>query len=369
MMLKAIKQKIQKWRLDFENRTYEKKYIKKFGSIPPFETFLLKENNFSGRKLGIIYLTSYDGTFSINNTYLPLQELGNVFRFEMDPQDDRKGWYAKKERVNEEMIAYVKDVMENNSIDIIVCYQSGRTLTQTTLDFFDTLTIPIINEGLDDERKFRSRKGPDGMYRGMKDVCRYFDLSLTTSKSALIKYEVEGGKARYKPYAANPEVYKKLGLEKKYDVAFVGAYYGTRPYYINYLQANGINIMVKGQGWREGEASPDEMIEIFNQAKIVLGFAGVGISDEIFILKGRDFEVPLTGSFYMTQRHHELNEYFTLGYDIETYETKEELLQKVQYYLSHEVEREKIAEQGYQKSLTHYTAKAAYEKIFSYLGL
>jgi len=31
MMLKAIKQKIQKWRLDFENRTYEKKYIKKFG--------------------------------------------------------------------------------------------------------------------------------------------------------------------------------------------------------------------------------------------------------------------------------------------------------------------------------------------------
>jgi spore maturation protein CgeB len=231
------------------------------------------------------------------------------------------------------------------------------------------LTIPIINETLDDERKFKSRKGPDGRYRGMKDICKYFDLSLTTSKSALIKYAVESGKARYKPYAANPKIYKKLGLEKKYDVAFVGAHYGTRPYYIDYLRQNGIQVYTKGQGWEEGEATPEEMIEIFNKAKIVLGFAGVGISDDIFILKGRDFEVPLTGSLYMTQRHEELTEYFNLGEDIETYTTKEELLDKVRYYLEYDGEREKIAEQGYEKCQRLYTAKVAYEKIFGYLGL
>lgn len=368
-MLDTLKQKIRKWRLNSENRTYEKKYIKKFGAIPPFEEFLIKENLFSGRKLHIIYLTSYDGTFSVNNTYLPLQELGTVFRFEMDPKDDRKGWYSKKNQSNREMIAFVKETMEHYPIDVIVCYQSGRTLTGETLDFFETLSIPIINEGLDDERKFKSRKGPDGLYRGMKDVCRYFDLSLTTSKSALIKYAVDGGKAMYKPYAANPDVYRKLGLEKKYDVAFVGAHYGTRPYYIDYLRQNGIQVHTKGQGWDDGEATPDEMIEIFNQAKIVLGFAGVGISDDIFILKGRDFEVPLTGTLYMTQRHEELNEYFNLGEDIETYATKEELLDKVRYYLAHDSERQKIAEQGYEKCQRLYTAKAAYEKIFGYLGL
>lgn len=368
-MVDAIKQKIRKWRLAAENRAYEKAYIKKFGSIPPFEQFLIKENHFSGRKLHIIYLTSYDGTFSINNTYLPLQELGTVFRFEMDPKDDRKGWYAKKEQVNRDMIAFVKETMDRYPIDVIVCYQSGRTLSQATLEFFGTLTIPIINEGLDDERKFKSRKGPDGLYRGMKDVCRMFTLSLTTSKSALIKYAVEGGKAMYKPYAANPHVYRKFDCEKTYDVAFVGARYGTRPHYIDYLRHNGIAVYTKGQGWEEGEATPDEMIEIFNRAKIVLGFAGVGISDDIFILKGRDFEAPLTGSLYMTQRHEELTEYFRLGEDIETYATKEELLEKVRYYLSHDQERETIARQGYETCLTRYTAKAAYEKIFGALGL
>lgn len=368
-MLSSIKQKIRKWRLDVENSLYKKAYIKKFGSLPAFDSFLIKDNHFSGRKLNIIYLTSYDGTFSVNNTYLPLQEFGSTFRFEMDPKDNRKEWYANKVRINREMVSFLQNIMAEHPIDVIVCYQSGRTLTQETLDFFETLTIPIINEGLDDERKFKSRKGPDNIYRGMKDVCHYFDLSLTTSKSALIKYAVEGGKALYKPYAANPHVYKKLGLDKKYDVVFVGAKYGTRPLYIDYLRQNGIKVLAKGSGWPEGDAKPEEMIELFNEAKIILGFAGVGINDDIFILKGRDFEAPLTGSFYITQHHDELKEYFDLGHDLETYANKEELLQKVRYFLTHANERESIAQSGFEKCLANYTAKASYEKIFGYLGL
>ncbi|MDZ7817343.1 MAG: glycosyltransferase [Aliarcobacter sp.] len=71
------------------------------------------------------------------------------------------------------------------------------------------------------------------------------------------------------------------------------------------------------------------MIEIFNKSKIVLGFSTVGKNDNIFILKGRDFEVPLTGSFYITGYHNELKEYFELGIDIETYTSKENLLEKL----------------------------------------
>ncbi|MDY0264004.1 MAG: glycosyltransferase [Sulfurospirillum cavolei] len=368
-MLNTLKQKFRTWRLHRENALYEKAYIQKFGPLPPFETFVIHENTFSRRRLNIIYLTSYDGTFSINNTYLPLQELGTVFRFEMDPQDDRKQWYAQKEAINRQMVRFVQETMAQHTIDVIVCYLSGRTLTQATLDFFKTLNVPIINESLDDERKFKSRKGPDGRYRGMSEICSYFDVSLTTSKSALIKYVVEGGKVLYKPYAANPLIYKKLGLEKKYDVVFIGANYGTRPTYITYLRQNGISVLTKGSGWEEGNATPDEMIVLFNQAKIILGFAGVGINDDIFILKGRDFEAPLTGSFYITQRHSELEEYFVLGKDIETYATKEELLEKVRYFLSHENEREAVARNGFDTCLHHYTAKAAYEKILGYLGL
>ena len=74
----------------------------------------------------------------------------------------------------------------------------------------------------------------------------------------------------------------------------------------------------------------EEMIEVFNKSKIVLGFATVGSNDDIYILKGRDFEVPLTGSFYITGNHDELKEYFNTGKDIETYTSKEDLLKKNQ---------------------------------------
>jgi spore maturation protein CgeB len=287
----------------------------------------------------------------------------------MNPVDNWKQWYGIKIKKNEAMIDFVKQTIKNNKIDVIVCYHSGHTLTMDAVKFLADLQIPIINEALDDERKFVSRKGLDGIHRGMKDICKYFTLSLTTSKSALIKYVLENGRVMYKPYAANPNVYRKLGLVKKYDVVFVGAKYGTRPIYINYLKQNGIDVLAKGDGWEDGPAGADEMIELFNQAKIILGFAGVGINDDIFSLKGRDFEAPLTGSIYMTQRHDELSEYFEIGKDIETYSSKEELLQKVRHYLHNESKREKIAENGYEKCLKNYTAKASYEKIFGYLGL
>ncbi|ALV25157.1 putative protein, putative glycosyltransferase [Campylobacter iguaniorum] len=367
--MNTIKQKFKKLRLILENYIYKKRYERKFGTIPQLSNFVISKNKFSKKKMKIIYLTSYDSTFSINNTYKPLQEFGKVFRFEMNETYGDKKWYPTKNKINRQMIEFIKKIMNEHKIDIIVCYLSGRTLSHETLNFFTTLNVPIINEALDDERKFKNHIGKDGLHKGNKDVCKYFTLNLTTSKSALIKYIVEGGKVMYKPYAGNPKEYKKLNLTKKYDVVFIGAKYGTRPFYIDYLKQNNINVLAKGEDWEAGIATPEEMIELFNRAKIILGFAGVGINDDIMILKGRDFEAPLTGSLYMTQYHDELKEYFELGVDIETYKNKEELLEKVKFYLSCDEKREKIAQNGYEKCLQNYTAKKSYEKIFGYLGL
>ena len=357
----------KKLRLRFENFYYTQKYNKPF----IFDNFKIQENCFSGKKLNIIYLSYYDSTFSENNTLKPLEDLGTVFRFEMTRTPHQKSWYTKniKTEQNQKMLEFVTKIISEHAIDVIVCYLSGHSTTPEVLEKLQSFGIPMINEALDDERKFRSRKGRDGIRRGLQKVCKYFTLSLTTSKSALIKYIVEGGNPMYKDYAGNEKIYKNLHLEKNYEVGFVGADYGVRREYVEYLRNNGINVYTKGDGWVEGFASADEMIEIFNRSKIVLGFATVGSTDDIYILKGRDFEVPLTGSFYMTGYHEELKEYFELGKDIETYTSKEDLLQKVRFYLEHEDTREAIALRGYTKCFENYTAKKAYEKVFGYLGL
>lgn len=356
---------LKKIKYHLENYIYKKKYGKDLN----LEDFKIRENIFSGKKLNIIYLTYYDGSFSINNTVKPLEEIGNVFKFEMTRVPHEKDWYAKKEQINQEMLTFAENTIKNNKIDVIVCYISGHSSSPKVVEKLKSFKIPMINEGLDDERKFRSRKGKDGLRRGNKDICKFFDLSLTTSKSAIVKYLVEGGKPIYKDYAGNEKIYRNLNLEKEFDVSFIGANYGVRKDYIKFLIENGINVYTKGQGWDNGFADDDEMIEIFCKSKIVLGFATVGKNDDIYILKGRDFEVPLTGSMYITGYHEELKEYFELGKDIETYKSKEELLQKIKYYLGNDLEREKIAKYGYEKCLNNYTAKKAYEKVFGYLGL
>lgn len=350
-----------------ENFYYKKKFIGTFN----FEDFKIKDNKFSGKKLNIIFLSYFNGPYTYNNTLEVLREFGNVFDFEMTRIPHEKDWYKnnKKNIANEKMLEFVDSTIKINKIDVIVCYLSGHSTTLKTLEKIKSYGIPMINEALDDERKFVSRKGKDGIKRGLRDVCKYFTLSLTTSKSAIIKYIVEGGNPMYKDYAGNEKIYRNLNLRKEYDVGFVGASYGIRSKYIEYLRNNGINVYAKGIGWDEGIATDDEMIEIFNKSKIVLGFATVGVNDDIFILKGRDFEVPFTKSFYLTGYHEELKEYFSLGTDIGTYSSKEDLLKKVKYYLEHEEEREQIASTGYNKCLNFYTGKKSYEKAFGYLGL
>lgn len=357
----------KKLRLNLENFYYSKKYNKPF----IFENYKIKEDSFSGKKLNIIFLSYYNSTFGINNTLLPLRDLGTVFSYEMTRTPHQKSWYTQniKNIQNEKMLEFVEEIISTYPIDIIVCYLSGHSTTPDVLSKIQAYGIPIINESLDDERKFINKRGKDGFVKGMKDICKYFTLSLTTSKSALIKYEVEGANPIYKDYAGNEKIYKNLHLEKLYDVCFIGSDYGIRRQYIEYLRQQGISVYTKGDGWEEGFAQDDEMIEIFNRSKIVLGFSTVGSSDDINILKGRDFEVPLTGSFYITGYHEELKEYFELGLDIETYASKENLLQKIRYYLENEKKRETIALCGYTKCSKLYTAKKSYEKIFGYLGL
>lgn len=357
----------RKIKLGLENLYYQLRY----GGSVDVDNYKINENRFSGKSLNIVLIKTFEekSAFGRNNILMPLEEIGTVFKYGLASNVEYKNWYQIKQKVNRQMLDWVKRITTQHEIDVIISPLSGFSTTPEILKKLREFNIPMISYSLDDEIKFRSRKGKDGIYRGYKSVCKYYDLSLTTSKSTIVKYLVEGGHPMYMDYAGNEKIYKNLKLDKAYDVAFIGADYGIRREYVEFLRKNGIEVLAKGKGWEAGFAGDEEMIEIFNKAKIVLGFSTVGSTDDIYILKGRDFEVPLTGSFYITGYHEELQEYFDIGKDIETYTSKEDLLNKVRYYLDNEDEREAIALSGYKKSLNKYTAKEAFEKVFGFLGL
>ena len=63
----------------------------------------------------------------------------------------------------------------------------------------------------------------------------------------------------------------------------------------------------------------------------------------------RLFELPGNGAMQISDGGEYLEEFFKVGEEIESYETAEELIDKVKYYLAHDGARERIARAGYRR--------------------
>jgi cephalosporin hydroxylase len=69
----------------------------------------------------------------------------------------------------------------------------------------------------------------------------------------------------------------------------------------------------------------------------------------------RMFEATGVGSFLLTDYSSDMQQYFEPGVEIETFQDVGELLNKVDYYLEHEDEREEIARRGQERCLRDYS--------------
>jgi spore maturation protein CgeB len=193
---------------------------------------------------------------------------------------------------------------------------------------------------------------------------------VTNAKSALPKYEGIGYRnVIYAQWACNHFLYRKLDYPRIYDVTFVGQAHGNRRQIIDELRKNGIYIKTWGVGWKNGRLSQVEMIKVFNQSKINLNLskASVGEIDEV---KLRDVEIPGCGGFIITGApKDEISQYYDIGKEIVCYESTQDLIDKVTYYLNHDDEREAIAEAGYIKTIDKHTYERRFTDIFGKIGL
>src|SRR5207245_2108120 len=95
-----------------------------------------------------------------------------------------------------------------------------------------------------------------------------------------------------------------------------------------------------------------------SQARINLGFATVGdnaSAPRLTQVRLRDFEVPMSGGFYLAEHSDELADFFQPGVEIETWKTRDELLEKCRYYLAHDDARRAIADAGRERALREHT--------------
>ena len=77
----------------------------------------------------------------------------------------------------------------------------------------------------------------------------------------------------------------------------------------------------------------------------------------------RAFDIMGCGGFLLSNYQQELLEYFNADIDFVYYNNYEDLVEKVEYYLSHEKERREIAENGSYKVLHEHTMVMRAKKI------
>lgn len=73
------------------------------------------------------------------------------------------------------------------------------------------------------------------------------------------------------------------------------------------------------------------------------------------------------GGFLLSNYQADFLEYFTPGEDFVFFESREDLMEKLEYYLSHDAERKQIARNGFEKVANQHTYLHRVQEILNFL--
>lgn len=277
-------------------------------------------------------------------------------------------WLNDRKRFNLELLEHIKAVHQHKPIHVFFTCVTGYTFFAETIEAINRLGIITCGYHMDDRLYFRGRKF-GGLYAGPAPIAASFDLCLTNSMASCIKYVVEGGRPLFWPAGANPEIFKPLNLTREFEVSFVGSSYGQRAAWIQWLQKKGINVAAFGSGWPSGGISTQEMVEVYARSHICLGFSGIGYSMREFCLKGRDFEVPMSGTVYLTCEQPDLNLVYKVDQEVLAYDSREQCLEQIRRLLKDPGQCEQIRKAARARSLREHTWEQRFDMLFHIIGV
>ncbi len=251
-----------------------------------------------------------------------------------------------------------------------------------------------------------------------------FDLCLVPEREALERYRWAGAEPLYWPMAAHPEAYPALAGPADLDVTFAGQRYADRTTQMLALLEARIDAHAFGQGWEasrgitggaaegrgrmaaalelgrsalrgrrpwialadreawkrlrarhagalHGPVDDAAYVRLFSRSRINLGFLVLGDTHRTLRplrqVRLREFEATMAGGFYLTGWLPELEELYELGREIETYRSRDELVDKCRFYLADPAARERVRRAGFERARRDHTWTRRFEALFAEL--
>lgn len=169
----------------------------------------------------------------------------------------------------------------------------------------------------------------------------------------------------YMAHSAEPLMDPFTDRENRYAISFIGTHnnatYPNREKYLNEIGDLGLNIWGT-DGWKtsplahcfRGRSLGDQRFDIYGHSKIV-----IDINWNIMPAEGlsnRPFEVTGSGACFFTDLvRADIKRCYAEGQEFVSFKDEKDLREKLQYYLAHEEEREKIAIAGYARTVRDHT--------------
>lgn len=309
-----------------------------------------------------------------------------------------------------------KQKHDESSFDLCFFYLCDGFVDYGVLNRIRACGVPIINYSCNNIHQFHL----------VQHISRVVDCNVYAELHAGHKFAAVGVPAVQMQMGANPDIYRPVEVAYRYEASFVGQRYADRGEIMSALISAGIDAHAFGPRWRKdaervgnvsfydrmdkilsiirmhgtgytvryifskyrkmvndkkedkvlasqvgGILADDAMVRVFSESKINLGFATVYSGgreggEELYHLRLRDFEIPMCGGFYLTHYTEELEDYFTVGKEIECYRDTAELLDKCHYYLKHDSKREEIRHAGLKRSLACHTWNRRFDDLFAH---
>lgn len=188
---------------------------------------------------------------------------------------------------------------------------------------------------------------------------RFFDAVFVAQRDfvSLFRDALGHQQVFWLPLGCSKECHQPLGLERIYDVGFIGnvglAHRGTpRSRRLGKIE----NLFTTNDLY--GSYSWEELCRVYNQSRIVFN-TSTSLRGDVSM---RIFEGTACGALVMTDSaSNGLGDLYSVGEEIVVYNDDEDLIEKIRYYLSHDGERNEIAGRGQQRALRDHS----YEKRVS----
>lgn len=265
------------------------------------------------------------------------------------------------------LLKQIERAQVEQALDVIFCSNSAGVLSNQAVAELARLGVPMVSYWSDDKTNFCKHMG--GVW-GNCPQATLFDLCWTTSSACLPWYAVEGGRAICMPEGAAPETFH-AEIPKTFsdEVSFLGMKYGVRADFISFLRGRGIPVATYGRGWGGESVAWQDMARVFCSSRINLGLPWVTQSRTIAHLKGRDFEVPMSGGLYLTGYHEELSRHYRVGQEIMCYGSWDGCVEVIRHLVANPDLADRIRRAGKQRALRDHTWDARFKKLMGFMGI